>query len=596
MKNLSKLKNKLVLLFIFIIGLCFRLYGLNWDQGQHLHPDERMIIMVTEKIKIPDLTGIKNISDKISILFSPDSSLNPKFFAYGSFPFYFLKIIAAAVSFLNPKYLSYDYLNLLGRGISAIFDSLTIIFIYKISQLLFSSTKKSLLASLIYALSIFPIQLSHFYAVDTLLNFFIIFTLYHSLKLYRRFNLTSAISVGFGFGLSLATKISAIALIFSLGLSLVVSLFLTLKKQIFGLEIKFFSKIARYFKKILHPQFWIVQKRRRLKKIVLYSSLIALVTIVTFVVCEPFSVFDFSTFWRQINEQQAMTKDAFVFPYTLQYVNTPAYFYQLKNIFLWGFGPVFGLIAILGIIFSFIKLLQGLFHSGNEKSEGGQLIIFSFFIIYFLIVGNFAVKFMRYCLPLYPIFAIFAANFIISLPVKFSRISIPIIIVSNIFLLLMFLNIYRHPNTRISASDWIGQNIPAGSSLAREHWDDGLPLGYGGYHVSELALYDSDSNPEKWTTISSQLESADYYIIASNRLYTPLQKLNDCANLPIDKCYSTTAEFYQKLFSGRLNYTKIAEFSVYPSFLGFTVNDQSADESFTVYDHPRILIFKKNRW
>jgi len=77
-------------------------------------------------------------------------------------------------------------------------------------------------------------------------------------------------------------------------------------------------------------------------------SLITVVTIITFIVCEPFSIFDFSTFWRQLNEQQAMTKDAFVFPYTLQYVNTPSYFYQLKNIFLWGLGPVFALMAYTG--------------------------------------------------------------------------------------------------------------------------------------------------------------------------------------------------------------------------------------------------------
>jgi len=114
----------------------------------------------------------------------------------------------------------------------------------------------------------------------------------------------------------------------------------------------------------------------------------------------------------------------------------------------------------------------------------------------------------------------------------------------------MFLNIYRHPNTRVQATDWINKNIPAGSTIAREHWDDGLPLGnVNNYRFLELALYDSDFNPQKWFTINSQLQESDYFIIASNRLYTPLQKLTDCKNLPINKCYQKTALFYQKLFS-----------------------------------------------
>ena len=48
---------------ILFIALALRLYGINWDQGYHLHPDERMLIMVTEKIDL-----FKN--------------LNPNFFNY----------------------------------------------------------------------------------------------------------------------------------------------------------------------------------------------------------------------------------------------------------------------------------------------------------------------------------------------------------------------------------------------------------------------------------------------------------------------------------------------------------------------------------
>lgn len=105
-------------------------------------------------------------------------------------------------------------------------------------------------------------------------------------------------------------------------------------------------------------------------------------------------------------------------------------------------------------------------------------------------------------------------------------------------------------------------------------------------------MYDSDNNPQKWSLINNRLEEGDYLIIASNRLYTPIQKLTDCKNLPEGKCYTVTANYYKDLFSENLDYVKVAEFSNYPNIFGFNINDQSADESFTVYDHPKVIIFK----
>lgn len=570
-----------VLFLLFITGFLLRIYHLNWDQNYHLHPDERQITMVAENISLPQKLNFSSI-------FSPESPLNPKFFAYGSFPIYLLKFSADIFSVFYPQISTYDKINLLGRVISALFDSFTILLIYQITQKLFSSRKTSLLAAVIYTLSVFPIQLSHFYAVDTLLTFFICLTLYRSIILYRTPSAKNAIISGICFGLALATKVSATVLVVSFFFSFLVETLLSLKKEIFSQEISFFKKIKKYLTSALSPSFWIKNRIFKVKKVIFYSLLTITFTVVTFIVCEPFALFDFTTFWRQINEQNAMTKNAFVFPYTLQYVHTTPYWYQIKNIFLWGFGPPFALLALLGIFTTFRKLVKGLITPGNETSEGSQLIIFSFFIVYFLVVGCFAVKFMRYCLPLYPILAIFAANFLS----HFKKPVITIFFVINLFWLFAFLNIYNIPNTRVSATSWINQNIPANSTILREHWDDGLPLGYTNYNLIDLPLYDSDNISDKWPKILNYLSSADYLVIASNRLYVPLQKLTDCNNLPSGYCYTATATYYQNLFSGKLGYVKVAEFSNNPSFLGLEINDQSADESFTVYDHPRVIIFK----
>jgi len=49
--------------------------------------------------------------------------------------------------------------------------------------------------------------------------------------------------------------------------------------------------------------------------------------------------------------------------------------------------------------------------------------------------------------------------------------------------------------------------------------------------------------------------------------------------------------------SNKTNYKKVAQFTSYPSlsYLGIPVSfpDDWSEEAFTVYDHPKVMIFKK---
>ncbi|MCR4326199.1 MAG: hypothetical protein NUV52_00910, partial [Candidatus Roizmanbacteria bacterium] len=158
-----------------------------------------------------------------------------------------------------------------------------------------------------------------------------------------------------------------------------------------------------------------------------------------------------------------------------------------------------------------------------------------------------------------------------------------------LFWTVSFMTIYAVPNTRISASDWILATIPTGSTIAVEHWDDRLPI-YDSerYHIESLPLYEYPDNTKKLSYINQILDQSDYLIIASNRLYRPLQELGDCVKYP--HCYNLTASYYRDLFANQRGFTLVKTFRVSP--LGS--NDELADESFTVYDHPTVLIFKKN--
>ena len=50
---MSRGRARAILLALLAAGALLRFQGLNWDEGHHLHPDERFISMVEEKLTFP---------------------------------------------------------------------------------------------------------------------------------------------------------------------------------------------------------------------------------------------------------------------------------------------------------------------------------------------------------------------------------------------------------------------------------------------------------------------------------------------------------------------------------------------------------------
>lgn len=557
-----KVSTLLLLISILALSTIFRIYGINWDNGFHMHPDERAIVI-----------AVSNLSFPLSLhsFFSQSSPWNPHFFAYGSFPFYLLRIVGDVLGFFNPLYASYTLITIPGREISTMSDLLTVILLFLLGKRLFSQAI-GLTASFLYGVSVLPIQLSHFYAVDTLLTFFILATLYFLILFYDKQKKSTALLVGLFFGLALATKISSSVLVCSLLFSL-----------------------------LLYPLLIVLKTPRRkmdlllvaIKKFLFPLLIITSTAFIVFIICDPYSLIDKQTFIEQTQIQSEMTHNPFIFPYTLQYVGKIDYVYEAKNIFFFGLGPLLATICFLGV--------SALFVFAYKKRSVPIAILFSFFLPYVFVVGHFMVGFMRYMLPIYPLLTLFGAAFIYwfvssvlhqkTLQNSFFACFIVLLIIWPV----SFLSIYSQPNTRVRATMWINSHIKSGSTLAVEHWDDQLPLfDQEKYHFFTFPLYEPDTQ-EKWQLINKQLSQTDYIIIASNRLYVPLEKLTDCATLPPGRCYKTTAQYYKDLFSGKLHFREVAQFESKPTipFVNRVVDDQSADESFTVYDHPKVIIFQK---
>jgi len=197
---------------------------------------------------------------------------------------------------------------------------------------------------------------------------------------------------------------------------------------------------------------------------------------------------------------------------------------------------------------------------------------------------------MRYFIIIYPFLAIYAA-------IGFSAVAKRLNLLLQVLLMILifvwplsYLSIYIHENTRVSATQWIYRNIPEGSTILSEHWDDALPLMMESrnYNNQLLPVFDPD-NTEKWNKMDNLLQIGDYLILSSNRGWGSIPT--------VPKKYPLMTNFYKDLFAGNLQYKKIKEFTSYPSltYLGIplTVPDDIADENFTVFDHPKVMIFKR---
>ncbi|MCW1949652.1 MAG: glycosyltransferase family 39 protein [Candidatus Shapirobacteria bacterium] len=551
------MKTKIILILIFIFGFTLRLCGLNWDQGQHLHPDERFLTMVSSDISLP-----KTISEYLN---PQTSSLNPynrnySFYVYGSFPISLVRIIAESFHLAD-----YNHIYLVGRYLALILDSLIIILIFYTSRKI-TNSNSSLIASFLYAICVLPIQLSHFFTVDPFLNFFIFLCFYFLLQLHQaRHPLRTTILLSISFSFALASKISAV-----------------------------------YFSPVILLGF-IFTFKKNFKLFFKYGFIFLIATILIFRFSQP-QVFTDSNYlhWTinpqfvsNLNQLKKWDKNPY-FPPAIQWIKVIPIIFPLKNIIFWGLGLPFGFIFLTSFFFICFN-----FKSFSQKSN---LFLVLFWIVFlFIFQGVQAVSTMRYFLPIYPFICIVSAVLInLVLNIKFikTHLLLKLLILTPLIVYpLMFLSIFLKDHTRLSASLWIYKNVPYGSVIATEYWDDALPISVGqfspsSYQNQSIHIADvEETDPSKINKIKQQLNQSDYYILSSNRFYKPIPENSDL--------FPETTKFYQSLFNGSLGFNKIAEFSSYPCFppIGkswFCFNDDQSEEAFTVHDHPKIIIFEKS--
>jgi len=516
------------------------------------------------------------------------STLNPanigyQFFVYGTFPLTINKILAYLVDMD-----SYNGLTILGRFLSALADLMVVYVVYKVSEMLQGKYKNvKFWAAFFYAISVLPIQLSHFYAVDSFLNLFMFGSFYYALKSSETRTsgfLMTLVSPIF-FGLALGCKVTAIFI-------LPLNLFLLIKTGIISLSSR---------------------PRSAGVAIPLFSILYLSISYLSVRIANPYYFENPSFFNPEINKvfmnsiqslKSLTIKDLNTYyPPMIQWLSKDSMTFSIINNSIFGLGIVQTLMVLCGAIFLIVQGIKKIINRALQKNSNLLilLIMFLWTVSFFTYQSLQTNPTLRYFVIIYPFFAIFAAYgtsnllFILKKKTK-SRLILNTCYLILLLLLfiwpLMFSSIYITKNSRVSTSEWIYKNISNNSLILSEYWDDALPMpmidNYGKQFRGEaLTVFDPDT-ADKWIKINQQLKSADYYILSSNRAW---------GSIPlVPEKYPQGSRFYQDLFEEKLGYIKIKEFTSYPSlrWLGIPVDfpDQWSDEAFTVYDHPKVMIYQ----
>lgn len=155
----------------------------------------------------------------------------------------------------------------------------------------------------------------------------------------------------------------------------------------------------------------------------------------------------------------------------------------------------------------------------------------------------------------------------------------------------LFSSIYLREDIRFKASRWIFKNIPSGSRVLSETGNViDIPVFPQDFYARNFRLspvsfdfYRLDEEKKVFEQLLLSLEKSDYIFVPSRRIFANHQRLTE--RFPL------TAKYYQLLFSGKLGFVKIKEISYNP-----LIFDEMAEETFSVFDHPTIRIYKKEKF
>ncbi|MFZ1239065.1 MAG: glycosyltransferase family 39 protein [Anaerolineae bacterium] len=589
---------------ILLLALLLRLVGLTWGFPHSFNVDESHVVY---------------LASQLAQRFAQTGSLDPQASSYGALPLYLLALSTAladgALTWLKTLVaLPFDSAPMLyvGRLLAVAASTATVGLTMALASalghegtaLMPRQQRAALWSGLLLAISLLPVREAHFGTVDSLLVLLMMLALLAAARVARTGAWRDYVLTGAAVALAMSVKIGA-------GL-LVVPVLVAHLAHIRG------SRGTRAVPSCPY---------------MMYMMLCGLVVVVLWLALNPYALLDPTAYFDldrndSVRTQSLVVAGSLRVLYTAQFEGTTPYLYAVTNWLRYGLGlPLTGL-SLAGVGYSFWRLWQArreIFSAGAASesaalSSGGSQVppdpqvwgnwfadafLLAWLLAYFVVAGGAYAKFIRYALPLIPPLCILAGRLLADLwdgPRRWRlglRLVVLLIVAAGLLHTLVFVQIYRQPDVRLQAADWIRKQIPAGASILVEK-DEGLLLhraaaeyGLEGYEwriwnpyevagVSSVRYQAPEVSAEQTETYLQNLLTTDYVIVGSSwaERFTAA-----AAQFPAQ------ADFYRRLSAGQAGYRVLKTFEVTPRLGPFTWDDRGAELTFRLFDHPAITIF-----
>jgi len=529
------------LLFIFILLAAgyLRIGGYNWGEGYHQHPDELFLAGVLDNLRAqtcdepsdtpvdvcpPENKRWMSIGEYFD---SAKSTLNPynrgyAFFVYGNLPMTLTRILLEAG---GSEWVGSS--KFFARQMSALADLFAIFLLYLIVSKLYGR-KVGVLASAFSALTVLQIQQSHFFTFDLFVNLFMFLALWFAVAIVglkssnkeqvisnereetsdekqvtsngevlvtRNSLLISHIlkhplfllSIGFGFalGMAMSSKINAAAMAIVLPFAFFVRWLIHDRHSPSTVH-----RTARSLPVGPSTDYW--------TQITVLLATGALATFISFRIFQPYA-FDGllpSEQWlKNISELRAQATGEADLPWNLQWARRSPLF-SFTNLTVWGLGLPLGILAWAGFLLMGSRILKG---------EYQHLLLWGWTAFYFVWQSMQFNATMRYQLPIYPLLVMMAAWFVFEFAgsnvqtlkrsnlrtITASILGIVVLSLTAIWAF-AFQSIYLRDETRMAASRWMFQNVPASVNLSLQTdagaYNQPVPFPFG-YVITSDAPY-----------------------------------------------------------------------------------------------------------
>ena len=329
----------LVLLpLILVVALGLRLHGIDWDSGYGFHPDERSIYMragcvydlLTERpgyeACIGEYTETRTGLPSLSVFLDAERSpLNPHWFPLGSILIYVLVFFRSIIElFADINALDMRYF---GRALSALADVGSVFMVYLLGRRIYGGRYGpwvGLLAAALTALAVIHIQTSHFYRPEIFSALLILAGFWAALRMVEKRRLRDSLLLGLIIGLAFAPKVSILPVLLPL--------------------------LFAYTYRLLDSGngLWSGITRDGIGQTIFHALAAGVVALGAFFAVTPYALLDFTNFIGEQAAQANMARNAGLWPFTIQYVDTPAFRYQFHQTAVWGLGLPLGLFAWAG--------------------------------------------------------------------------------------------------------------------------------------------------------------------------------------------------------------------------------------------------------